>query len=167
MLCSLSVLILFVGSLFQTLDLSAAAAAGLTVIFAMIELGKKHAFLIYAASSLLALVLLPNKSPAVIFAAFAGLYPIIKAYLQRIRIRSLIIICKLILFNIFFTVIIVIGRYLLGLTEDFYLIGFDIIGGAVYLLGNAVFFIYDYALDRLVALYTVKLKRIFDNNFKV
>ncbi len=161
-MCALSVMIMLIGSLFQTLDLSAAAAAGLTVVFAMVELGGKYAFSIYAVSSVLAFLLLPNKSPALIFAVFAGHYPILKAYIQRVKFRWIAYLLKIAVFNLFFTSIILIGKGVLGLEDDLYRFGY-----MVYLLGNVTFIVYDFALDRLVSFYIHRLKRIFDKSFKI
>jgi len=159
-LSSLSVLIMLIGSLFSTLDLTAAAAAALTVLFALIELGKKYAFSVYLVSSILALVLLPNKSPALIFTVFAGFYPILKAYIHRIKSRLLSYTVKLVIFNLFFTAIILTGKYLFGIEEDFY--AFSTV---IYLLGNIAFVLYDFALDRLVMLYNYKIRKRFGSGF--
>ena len=167
MLCALSVIIMLIGSIFLTLDLSAAAAAGLTVVFAMIELGRKYAFLVYAASSLLALLLLPNKAPAVVFALFAGIYPILKAYLHRIRIKVLSFMAKILVFNLFFSGIIFLGRELLGVREVLGVPEAGYMQAVFYALGNLTFVLYDIALDRLVLYYGRKIKRIFDKNFRI
>jgi hypothetical protein len=162
MLSALNILIMFFGSIYQTLDLTTAAAASLTVVFAMVELGTSYAVSVYAVTSILAVVLLPNKSPAIIFAVFAGLYPILKAYLQRIRFKWLAFVAKLAVFNLFFTAIIAVGKYLLMLEEEFYAFGW-----VIYVLGNVTFVLYDFALDRLILLYVVKIKKIFDRTFKL
>lgn len=162
MLSALNVLMMFVASVFQSMDLTAAAAASLTIVFAMVELGTKYALSIYAVSSIIAVLLLPNKSPAVIFAVFAGLYPIFKAYLQRIRSKWLCFFAKLAVFNLFFTAIIAAGMYLFMLDDDFYAFKW-----AVYLLGNVAFVLFDIALDRLILLYIVRFKKIFDKTFKL
>jgi hypothetical protein len=162
MLSALNVLIMFFGSVFQTLDLTTAAAAGITIVFAMVELGTKYAFSVYAVSSVLALVLLPNRSPAIIFAIFAGLYPILKAYLQRIKSKWMTYVVKLVIFNLFFTAIIAVGKYVFMLADEFYAYSW-----IVYVLGNATFILYDYALDKLVLFYVIKIKKIFDKSFKL
>ena len=69
-LSSLCVVFLFVGSLFQTLDLSAAAIASIIVLIAYIELGKGWSLGVYAVASLLSLLLLPQKTAAAVFAFF-------------------------------------------------------------------------------------------------
>jgi hypothetical protein len=162
MLSALSVMLMLIGSLFQTLDLTAAAAAGFTVVFAMIELGIRYAYAVYTVSSILAILLLPNKSPALIFAVFGGLYPIMKAYLQRIRSKWLSYIAKLAVFNLLFSAIITAGKYIFMLSDDFYSFGL-----VMYLLGNIAFILYDYALDKIILLYIVKIKKIFDKSFKL
>ena len=75
-LTALCVIFLFIGSLFQTLDLSAAGLGSIIVLIAMIELGKSWAFGVYVSASVLSLILLPNKSAALIFALLVGFYPI-------------------------------------------------------------------------------------------
>jgi len=162
MLSALNILIMFIGSVFQSMDLTAAAAASLTIAFAMVELGTRYAVSIYAVSSVLTVLLLPYKSPGIIFAVFAGLYPILKAYLQRIPNKWLALIAKLAVFNLFFTAIIAAGMYLFMLDDDFY--SFKLV---VYLLGNLTFVLFDIALDRLIQLYVVKIKKIFDRTFKL
>lgn len=166
MLSALSVLIMLIGSLFQSLDLSAAAAAGLTVVFAMVELGKRYAFSIYIVSSLLGLLLLPYKSPAVVFAFFAGFYPILKGDLQKIKSKLFSFLAKLLTFNFFFAVIIFVGKNLFGLTDDFYRFEADLFELVFIVLGNIAFIVYDYALDKLIIFYTIKIKKIFDKNFR-
>ena len=162
MLSALSVMLMLIGSLFQTLDLTAAAAAGFTVVFAMIELGIRYAYGVYAVSSVLAILLLPNRSPALIFAVFGGHYPILKAYLQRIKLKWLSYIAKLAAFNLLFTAIIVVGKYIFMMTDNFYSFGL-----VMYLLGNVAFVLYDYALDKIILLYIIKIKKIFDKSFKL
>lgn len=162
MLSALNVLVMFIGSIYQTLDLTTAAAASLTVVFAMVELGTSYAVSIYVVSSILAVMFLPNRSPAIIFAIFAGFYPILKAYLQRIRSKWLAFVAKLAVFNLFFTAIIAAGKYLFMLPDDFYSFSW-----VIYILGNVTFVLYDFALDRLILLYIVKIKKIFDKTFNL
>ena len=84
MLSALAVVILFLGSMVELLDLSAAALAALAVMVAVIELGNGKAFGVYLVSSLLSVLLFP-KTASVVFAAFVGYYPVLKVYLDKIR----------------------------------------------------------------------------------
>jgi hypothetical protein len=77
-LCTLGVLFLYIGSVLEILDLTMGALASVIVIFSVIEMGGKSPYLIYAVTSVLSLLLLPNKFPAFLYFAFAGIYPILK-----------------------------------------------------------------------------------------
>ena len=52
--------------------------ASALILFSVIELGRKWAFGIYAAVSILGLLLIPNKEAVVYYVAFFGYYPIVK-----------------------------------------------------------------------------------------
>ncbi|MBQ9793660.1 MAG: hypothetical protein IJW34_01830 [Clostridia bacterium] len=152
MLTALAVVILFLGSLVELLDLSAAAMAALVVMVALIELGKGKAFAVYLASSLLAVLLFP-KTASVVFAAFIGYYPVLKVYLDKLRPKVLQYMAKLVLFNVFLALILWITEGLLGLGSDW-----GSLGKALFLLGNLAFILYDFAIGRLAVFYIVKIK---------
>lgn len=150
---ALCVVSLFLGSLFQSLDLSAAAFASLIVLVSFIELGKVWATGVYLASSLLSIILLPNKSAAVVFALFAGFYPIIKALLNRIKPIWLSYVVRVAFFNLMLTAIIFVATKVLQTDESF--IGF---GTVIYLLANLTFIVFDFALERIAATYISRIK---------
>ena len=75
--CALSVVLMLVGCVIQSLDLTVAVAAGLTVAVAVIEYGAGWAVMLYAATSVLSFVLLPAKTPALFYVLIGGIYPII------------------------------------------------------------------------------------------
>ncbi len=150
---ALSFVLLLVGSFFESLDLTFSALASFTVVLAVIELGRPYPLLIYAVTSLLALLLLPSKFAAVCYALFFGFYPIFKEMFERFR-PLVSWVLKFSLFNIGFFVILLASRFLLGLPD---LSPFDI---PLLLLGNAAFFLFDFALSRLITLYLFKLRRL-------
>ena len=150
---ALCVVFLFVGSLFQTLDLSAAAIGSIIVLIAFIELGNGWAFGVYAASSVLSMLLLPNKTAAVVFTVFAGFYPIVKVWLNKIKPFWLSYTVRILCFNAMLTAMIFIGKKLLGLEEDY--LNFGII---IYALCNVAFIAYDFALERISITYSVKIR---------
>ena len=94
--CALSVVLMLVGCVIQSLDLTVAVAAGLTVAVAVIEYGTGWAVMLYAATSVLSFVLLPAKTPALFYVLIGGIYPIIKALLERIKNRKLVWAIKII-----------------------------------------------------------------------
>lgn len=152
---ALCTVFLFIGSLFQTLDLSAAAIGSIIILIAFIELGKGWAFGIYAASALLSMLILPYKTAAAVFALFLGFYPILKEPLNRIKPALLSLAARIIVFNVFLTALIYISTVILHIDEDF--LAFGVI---IYALANVAFVIYDLMLERFSVLYVAKLKNL-------
>ncbi len=147
LLCALCTVLLLIGSFLEVLDLSVAALSSFIVIFAVIEMGGAYPSLIWLVSSALALLLLPNKLPAVYFSLFFGWYPILKNILERLpSIVSWAL--KIITFLISQAVIIYISIYVLA-TDDFTLS----IAPALFVSGVAVFVIFDFALTRIITAY--------------
>ena len=153
-LCAAAMVIMLLGSLISALDLSAAVAAGLTVAVAVIECGMGWAAGRYAATSVLSLVLLPAKTPGLFYAIIGGIYPIIKAYIERIKNTAVQWAVKLVGFNVFFTVLIWVGRSVLFIEDPIFAFKWY-----VYLLGNAAFVLYDIAFSRMAMLYVKKIRR--------
>ncbi len=154
LLCAVSVVLMLIGCFIQSLDLSAAIAAGLTVAVAMIECGMSWSVMLYAATGVLALVLLPSKTPALFYLLIGGIYPILKALVERIKKRSVVWAIKLVGFNLFYTALIAVGKFLLNINDPIF--SFNIF---VYVLGNATFILYDIAFTRLAALYVKRIRR--------
>ncbi len=152
---ALCTVLMLIGSLFQSLDLSAAAFGSIVVLIAVIELGKGWALGVYIASSLLSLILLPNKSAAVIFALFTGFYPIIKVFLNKIKPIFLSYIIRVVFCNLALSLLIFLSVKVFGLTED--LIGFNFL---IYFVANVTFIVYDFALERIAVTYVSRLKRL-------
>ena len=72
MLSALGVVLLGIGALVEVLDVTTAIAASFLIIYAVIELGGVYPWLIWLVTSSLALILLPQKTPALFYALFAG-----------------------------------------------------------------------------------------------
>lgn len=153
-LCSLGVLFLYAGSVLEILDLTMCALASIIVIFAVIEMGGKTPYLIYAVTGVLSLLLLPNKFSALLYVLFAGIYPILKERFERLHyIISWTL--KLSLFNTSLLILIFFTKYLLHIPDT----GIDYTW-AVFILGNAVFILYDIALTKLIVFYMVKIRHM-------
>ena len=143
MLAALASVLLVLGSLVDVLDLSCAAAASLGVVYARIEYGAKWSAAVWLCASVVSLLL---------FALFAGPYPLFKAIAER-RTQVVSWVCKLLFFNLALTAVLVVGVYLLGL-EDFF--GFTVV---VYAAGNALFVLFDIALTQLISVYYRRFRR--------
>ena len=102
-LSALGVVMLYLGSMVEVLDMSMAVIASLICVFAVIEYGKGYPWLIFSVTAILSVLLLPIKTPAVMYAVFFGYYPIIKEKLERLpRVVSWIL--KEVIFNVAFAV---------------------------------------------------------------
>ena len=150
---ALCVVVLFVGSLFQSLDLSAAAFASMIIVVVLTELGRNWALGVYGASAIISLLLLPYKSPALIFAVFAGLYPLAKQFLNRITPMWLSYLARIVFFNIILVILVFAASKLLFLEEFFF--NFKAV---IFLLSNITFVLYDFALERIVMYYIIKIR---------
>lgn len=150
---ALSVIVLFIGSVFQTLDLSCAAFASLIILVAFIELGKSWSLGVYAAASVISLVILPYKVAALIFVAFAGFYPILKEPLNRIKPMLLSYAARILCFNIFLAIFVYLAKEFFSMQEEFQ--GFTVV---ICILANVTFVVFDHALEKIAVYYIQKLK---------
>lgn len=147
-LVALSVIILYLGCAIEVLDLTMSAIVSLLVVVIVIEMGYSYSWLAYVATSILSIVLLPQKTPAIFYACFMGFYPIIKSYVERIGSAW-----------IRWTIKLVVGNAAIGLM--LFLMSFFVpdelegpwIVAITYLLGIVAFVLYDIALTKLITLY--------------
>lgn len=167
-LCALGVVLLSIGSLIQTVDLSAAALASFLCIFAVIELGGAYPWAIYVITGLLAVVLTPFGMAGWFYIAFFGYYPMIKEKVERLS-RPVSWVIKMITLNVALFICVVISYFLLfassgkGLLDAFVLMFGDgeateIFAIAMLVLVNVVFVIYDIALTSVISLYINRLR---------
>ena len=158
LLIALSVLFLYLGSLLDVLDLSTAALASLLVAYAVLELKGIYPYAIWIGTSFLSLLLLPQKSPALFYALFAGYYPIVKAAFEKKLPRWLAWILKLLIFHVSLAAFAgILKLFFPGeLTEYFETPWLPI---ALYGLALACFILFDLALSRLIPLYYNRLQK--------
>ena len=156
MLSALGVVLLYIGSLVEALDLSAAVLASLACIIAVIEYGKGAPWAIYGVTSVLSLILLPVKTPAAFYVIFFGFYPILKEKIER-RPRLLQWVIKEAIFNVAL-VIMGFAVYFLSTTGDNLLLENPLIIAATVVMAELAFVLYDIALTRLISFYIIKLR---------
>lgn len=147
-LVAFSFIVLYLGCAIEVLDLTMSAIASLLVVVVVIEMGYSYAWLAYVATSILSMVLLPQKTPAIFYLCFMGFYPIIKSYVERIGSGLVRWIVKLIAGNAAIGLMFMLmslfvpnefeGGWILALT---------------YVLALLAFIMYDIALSKLITLY--------------
>ena len=153
LLSALGVILLALGSLLETIDLSVAALASFFVIYAVIELKGAYPWMMWIVTALLAWLLLPQKSPA-LFYTLIGFYPILKEKAERFR-PVLSWVFKLVFFHLSALLAYLGFRFLLTpatIETRVWVLAF------VYLLALICFILYDIVLSRLITFYLKKLR---------
>ncbi|MBO7176419.1 MAG: hypothetical protein J6W14_03530 [Clostridia bacterium] len=153
LLAALAVAVLSLGSLIGTLDLTAAALASFLVVLLHVEIGKGWAVLYWAVAALLSLLIMPQNSAALFFAV-AGLYPLLKAVLERLP-RTLEWALKLLVFGVLLAGYILLAKFVF-MIPDAALSGWML----WVLVGTATlaFVLYDIAMSRLIIYYGLRLR---------
>ena len=153
-LTSFGVVFLMLGSFIEVLDLTSAAFAGFAVVLAVIEIRGFYPYLIYLSISTLAVILTPNKLPALIFLCFCGFYPIFKAYIERFH-NIVAWAVKISVFNILFAIAIFVIKNLFGIAESIF--SFEVL---IFFVANIAFLLYDIAMTKLILLYLIKIRKL-------
>ena len=156
MLSALGVILIYVGSLIEVVDISMAVIASMLTVFAVIEYGKGAPWMVFFATSALACIFAPPWSGfggTLYYVAFFGFYPILKEYFERMsKVKAWI--CKEIVFNVCLAVIIVLLKLVffaqVSVPVPMYVM--------LVLLCEAVFVLYDVALTRLITFYIYRLR---------
>ena len=158
MLCALGVILLGLGSVIEVLDLSTAVLASLLGVYAVIEMGKGYPWMIWLVTSILAILLLPLKTPALFYALFAGYYPILKEKLEKLP-RVLSIVLKLAVFHLSLGLIYLLLKLFLPTMLETY--GLQWLPWILYGMLLVCFVLYDIALTRLITFYLLRLRKHF------
>ncbi len=152
MLMALSVVLLYLGALIDVLSLTAVALASLLMLFAVRELPLGFRLSIYFGTVILALLLLPTAEGGILYAMLGGLYPMLKFPMEHLH-RPFPFLLKLLYCNAVLALSELCSVLLFGLpASTWHLLA------CLFLLANPAFFLYDRVLDRLLILYTVRLR---------
>ena len=158
-LSALSVALLALISVIPTLELALPAIAGAFTAVIVIEINKRWALAVWAAVSVLSLLVVPNKEVAVLYTVFFGYYPVLKAMLESKLPRWLEYILKLLTFNVVLFLAYFFMTKLMNVEiEELETFGLWAIP-LLLLFASAAFLLYDYALTKLISLYRFKLSK--------
>ncbi len=144
-------------SYFPYLTYAIPAMAGLFIMAAVIEIGKKWALLSYISSAVI-VFLIAEPEAKLMYICFLGYYPILKAVIERLRKPVIEWILKVISFNAAVIIIYCLFASAFGISFD----DFGVLGkyGAVITLGmgNVVFVVYDIAVARMAMFYNFVIR---------
>ncbi len=155
LLTALSLVVMMLTSVLPTLQYTLVAVAGLLPAVMVIRHGLSGGWYVYAATSLLAVILLPDKEAALLYVLLFGHYPMVKSLLERLKAYWLQWVIKLALCNILVLAAILIAQKLFAAGLD---MG-DLPVGLFQLAANVVFVIYDIGFSRLIQYFYPRLIR--------
>lgn len=156
---AVSLVLMLIANFVPFADYTAPALAGVALIAIVIESNKRSAFVAYFVVAFLSMILIANKSSAMLFTVFLGYYPIIKSSIEQCKSRIIEWVIKLSIFNAIAFLSYFIMIVLLGFSKilDEYA-GVAQYGVIVLLIiANAVFVLYDYALSGVIDVYIKKI----------
>lgn len=152
---ALCLVTMFLAGVLPALYLLLPGIAGILLMIIAVEVNTAWAFLTYIAVSLLSLFITFDKEAALIFIMLFGHYPILRFYIQKIPLRFIRLLIKLLIYNVCIIGYFYVTVYILGV--DDLLDEFGDFGkyGAYILLGitNLIFLVYDIDLDFMHNIY--------------
>lgn len=167
-LCALAVVMLGLGAVIEVIDITAAAVASLVLLPILLCYGTRYAWLSYAVTGVLGVLLMPQSLGAWMFAGLTGFYPIIKQKLDRLprllgwAVKLLLLTAVLLLYLAVFYFIMLGGE---GSILDAFLKGFGeeegtpLMAWAVVVLSLFTYILFDLLIDRLLILYYLRWQK--------
>ncbi len=161
MAMALTVICLYAAS---TLSTGRLAALGLSSLFCGVCVscyGVRYGAAQYVGASVLSLLLIPNRLFVLIYILFAGYYPIIKLYIEKLNKLWAEWILKILFFNLAITVLYLVVKvfFLPMLTSALALVVLNYLALVIIAL-EVIFIIYDWILSYMIGYYHQFLRRI-------
>lgn len=162
-IAALSTVVMVIAGFVPTASYALPALAGVFAIVIVVEMNVGWAFAAFAVTAGISALIVPDKSAVLLYILFFGYYPILKALIERIKIKVVAYLIKFAVFNAA-----IIGTYYLAIwllafpVESLVVFGISI-PWVLLILANAIFVIYDFAISGLVVTYYRRLHPIFSN----
>lgn len=154
LLTALGAAILFLANVLPAGRVALLAVASFPVCAALLMYGPGWSCGVYAAVSLLGMLLFPGTA-AIAFGAFFGYYPIVKSLVERLHNTTLIWVLKYALYIAVFALYLCLASMLFAGVEmpmPLYILA---------IAGAAAYFVYDRAYSVLIQIYLQKVARYF------
>ena len=150
-----SVLSVFLASVVPGAELTLYAVSSLFVAVMILEAGMKGGWMLYAATVLLGLIVVPNKLALVPYVFFFGIYAVVKYYAEKNRRPAVQLAIK--------------GVVFLGVFGTAYLLFRELFFGNIHLpdfstpllalAGLAFLYLYDFIFTQLLQIYRKRVRR--------
>ena len=158
MVVALGAIFLIIGSYISAVDLILEVIASLLAVFVYIEIGSPYTWLVWLATTL-TVAFLPNGiSVAGMYLLVFGIYPILKAYIERTP-RVIWWPIKLVYINVIIVILALAVRLITG--ASMFTSELLIVNVALWVLINVAFVAYDMFITVAVRLYMLKYRKIF------
>lgn len=152
MFVAISVVVCVIAGVFQTMSLAITAIAGLVGAISLLLCGYKYSLLVYISTSILALLIVPNKECVVYYILFFGHYPMTKLLIERANNKFLLWFIKILLANILYIAEMLIAAYILGV--------YEFVGATFFfmttVLFNVAFVLYDICITRVMVSFIIR-----------
>ncbi len=163
MMVALGTAVMALGAVIDMLDLTVCAFSSLLVVFVYLEIGSYYPWLVWICTTLATALLFPGSVMWVEYALIFGIYPLIKAYVERLPRWSWLIV-KLVYINAVIWGIFCISELLLGI--PFFGEEGIVLAVVTYILMNVAFIAYDFFIVVMVRFYSVKIRPRFKKFLK-
>lgn len=154
MITVLSIILLYMTTVILTTRIFLVSLSSFLIAILIIEVGVRTALLSFVATSLLSIVLVPNKILLIPYISFLGYYGIIKSYIESLDNIFLEWIIKLIVFNIASILNYLFLTNVIGINLK---VPFSI--GFLIIVLQVLFVIYDYVFSMFISYYNTKLRK--------
>lgn len=161
---ALSVVMLFLGSIFWVLGYTMPLVASLVMIILLDSISQKSALLTFISTSIISFILLNDKECVLLYILFFGYYPLIRDKINDIKPKFLSYLLKFITFNAAMVLTQVLCVYVFGIPFDDMLGKWGIVLFVLCL--NLVFVVFDKLYTLLLKLYRIKLKKKVEKYIK-
>ena len=165
---ALSLVVLMMTGVIPFATYSLPCLAGLLLVVVVVECGAKWAWVSFAATAILSMMITPDREAAIMYTALFGYYPMVKQQIEKRFFGVKEWAYKLLLFNISVVIAYFIAINLLGMTYLLEDLGDSVALGLLALLGlgNIVFVLYDVAMTRMLSAYIFVFRKKLFKRFK-
>ncbi|MBQ1261230.1 MAG: hypothetical protein IIX96_04385 [Clostridia bacterium] len=169
-LTALGVVFMTLGALIPTLDLTVCALSSLVVALVYIEIGSPYTYLVWLATTLLSGLFFPGSILWLEYLLVFGIFPILKAYIEKAP-KGLWLILKLLFCNGAFFLMIKLYELIFKLPffdegESFFGLTGGILIPIIAVLVNIMFIAYDMFITVMVRVYLAKYRQKFKHLLK-
>ena len=156
-LSALAVVVLLTGGVIPAATFCAPILAMVVLLPVLEECGSKAAATAWAAVSLLALLLVPDRELALVYLGF-GWYPLLRPHVMRLPVRWLRVLTRMTVCSAVVVLLYGLLMRFLGIPTD--LPGGWLLNGALLVLANLVFLLLDRVLERMTLLWRRRVRSI-------